>query len=46
MRRWALERWAESTTVDLAADLPSLKEDIRLEREAREHAQGAGEEKT
>ncbi|GLB39126.1 putative cyclin family protein [Lyophyllum shimeji] len=35
MRQWALERWPESTVVDLARDLPALKEDIRLEREAK-----------
>ncbi|KAF5383293.1 hypothetical protein D9615_005024 [Tricholomella constricta] len=34
MRHWALERWPESTIVDLEGDLPALKEDIRLEREA------------
>ncbi|KAF8067783.1 nime/cyclinb [Lyophyllum atratum] len=35
MRHWARERWPESTVVDLERDLPSLKEDIRLEFEAK-----------
>ncbi|KAG5645499.1 hypothetical protein DXG03_005908 [Asterophora parasitica] len=38
MRHWALDRWPESTMVDLADDLPSLKEDIRMERRLRDAA--------
>ncbi|KAG5651640.1 hypothetical protein H0H81_007983 [Sphagnurus paluster] len=41
MRHWALERWPESTIVDLARDLPALKEDIRLEREAHANQEDA-----
>ncbi|KAF7349261.1 hypothetical protein MSAN_01715600 [Mycena sanguinolenta] len=32
MRQWALERWDENTLVDLAAELASLKTEIRAER--------------
>ena len=32
MRAWALERWPESTTVNLAEELPSLKALIRAQR--------------
>ncbi|KAF7289887.1 Cyclin N-terminal domain-containing protein [Mycena indigotica] len=32
MRQWALERWDENTTVDLAVDLDQLKNEIRAER--------------
>ncbi|KAG6853408.1 hypothetical protein C0991_004639 [Blastosporella zonata] len=41
MRHWALERWNESTVVDLASELSSLKEDIVQERNAREAAEAA-----
>jgi hypothetical protein len=34
LRKWALNRWLEGTTVDLPQDLPFLKADIREEREA------------
>jgi hypothetical protein len=36
MRKWALERWNEGTQVDLSKELPRLKVEIRLEREAEE----------
>lgn len=32
MRAWALERWPENTTVNLAEELPSLKALIRAQR--------------
>lgn len=36
MREWALDRWPEDTQVDLVQELPRLKIDIRLAREAEE----------
>lgn len=36
MRKWALERWNEGVQVDLSKELPRLKVEIRLEREAEE----------
>ncbi|KAJ7657739.1 g2/mitotic-specific cyclin cdc13 [Mycena polygramma] len=36
MHEWALARWGESTKVNLAAELPALKREIRRERKARE----------
>ena len=33
MRSWALERWPENTSVNLAEELPSLKALIRAQRE-------------
>lgn len=36
MREWALDRWTEGTQVNLYKELPKLKVDIRLEREAEE----------
>ncbi|RDB30354.1 G2/mitotic-specific cyclin cdc13 [Hypsizygus marmoreus] len=44
MRHWVLERWPESTMVDLAKDLPALKEDIRLERQVLRAARAVAEE--
>lgn len=38
MRQWALERWSESTVVDLQADLTSLKDDVRETMKAEEVA--------
>ncbi|KAJ7234626.1 cyclin-like protein [Mycena haematopus] len=32
MRQWALERWEESTLVDLAGELSQIKNEIRAER--------------
>ncbi|KAJ7508197.1 A/B/D/E cyclin [Mycena galericulata] len=32
VRQWALARWAEGTTLDLAADLPAVKDDIREQK--------------
>ncbi|KAG6854408.1 hypothetical protein C0991_006950 [Blastosporella zonata] len=37
MRAWALQRWAEGAPVNLHKDLPRIKADIRLERQAEEH---------
>ncbi|TFK41671.1 cyclin-like protein, partial [Crucibulum laeve] len=36
MREWALDRWPESTQVDLMKELPRIKAEIKLEREAEE----------
>jgi len=36
MREWALQRWSESTQVHLPKELPRLKAEIRIEREAEE----------
>jgi hypothetical protein len=36
MRQWALDRWTEGTQVNLSEELPRLKVEIRLEREAEE----------
>ncbi|GLB39108.1 putative cyclin family protein [Lyophyllum shimeji] len=36
MRDWALERWAEGTQVALQKELPKLKADIRMQRQAEE----------
>jgi len=33
VRSWALERWPENTSVNLAEELPSLKALIRAQRE-------------
>ena len=37
MRTWALERWPESTQVQLSKELPRLKAEIRVVREAEDH---------
>lgn len=37
MRKWALDRWPECTQVELQKELPKLKAEIRLAREAEEH---------
>ena len=34
VREWALERWAESTQVVLADELPAIKAPIRAARKA------------
>ncbi|KAG6909919.1 hypothetical protein DXG01_014439 [Tephrocybe rancida] len=44
MRHWALERWSESAVVDLAHELPALKEDIAHERRALAAAAAAAAE--
>ena len=36
MREWALQRWPEDSQVDLAHELPRLKAQIKLDREAEE----------
>ncbi|KAG5637176.1 hypothetical protein H0H81_005475 [Sphagnurus paluster] len=36
MRDWALQRWEEGTHVDLQKELPKIKAEIRLERQAEE----------
>ncbi|KAG6857038.1 hypothetical protein H0H87_010392 [Tephrocybe sp. NHM501043] len=41
MRHWALERWGESAVVDLAHELPMLKEEVVQERKTREAAETA-----
>lgn len=38
MREWALDRWQESTQVDLSKELPRIKAEIKLEREEEEAA--------
>ncbi|KAF9255500.1 hypothetical protein L218DRAFT_883955 [Marasmius fiardii PR-910] len=43
LRRWALQRWTEGTQVDLAAELPGLKAEIRALR-AEEELQADREE--
>ncbi|KAJ7817505.1 A/B/D/E cyclin [Mycena olivaceomarginata] len=35
MRQWALARWAEGTMLDLAADLPAMKNEIRVQKHLR-----------
>jgi len=37
MREWALERWPEGTQVHLSKEVPRLKAEIRIVREAAEH---------
>ncbi|PPQ93566.1 hypothetical protein CVT25_005558 [Psilocybe cyanescens] len=45
MRNWALDRWAESTQVDLAKELLTIKAEIKVQRETEEAAkQGSDEE--
>jgi hypothetical protein len=39
MREWALDRWSESTQVDLSKELSRVKAEIKLEREEEEAAQ-------
>jgi hypothetical protein len=34
MRNWVLERWAEDTQVDLVGELPTLKTENRMLRQA------------
>lgn len=36
MREWALDRWPEDAQIDLVQELPRLKIDIQLTREAEE----------
>jgi hypothetical protein len=38
MREWALDRWTESTQVDLSKELCRIKAEIKLEREEEEAA--------
>lgn len=38
MREWALDRWSESTQVDLSKELCRLKAEVKLEREEEEAA--------
>jgi len=38
MREWALDRWSESTQVDLSKELCRIKAEIKLEREEEEAA--------
>ncbi|KAF9561445.1 hypothetical protein CPC08DRAFT_735564 [Agrocybe pediades] len=38
MRDWVLDRWPENTQVDLAAELPRLKAEIKIQREIDEAA--------
>lgn len=39
MREWALDRWSESTQVDLSKEMCRLKAEIKLERDEEEAAQ-------
>ena len=39
MREWALDRWSESTQVDLSKEMCRLKAEIKLERDEEEEAQ-------
>jgi len=38
MREWALDRWSESTQVDLSKEVCRIKAEIKLEREDKEAA--------
>ncbi|KAF8179040.1 cyclin-like protein [Mycena galopus ATCC 62051] len=47
MREWALTRWDEGTVVDLASELPALREEVEVQvrvRRAREAEAGVGSE--
>lgn len=45
MREWALDRWSESTQVDLTKELLRLKAEIKIEREVEEQAQQERDQK-